>query len=507
VEADPRTVLELDRIDKSFGGVAALTDVSMSVQAGSIVALMGENGAGKSTLSAIAAGLLRPDRGSVSVDGVVVVLHSPADAERVGVRLVPQELSLCNELSIAENVCMGGLPSRWLGIIRRRHLMDVARARLSTLGVTDLDPRRPVGNLPVVAQQFVQIARALTPDTKVLIVDEPTGPMSSAEVEQFMLMLRSVADRGVGVVFVSHRLDEVMQVCDRGVVLRDGRKTAELAAQAMTRSELATAMVGDRDLTVRAVAADRILGEPVLDLVSVHGPGLRGASLQVRAGEIVSVYGTAGSGRETLGGVIVGALKRSGGEVRVAGTQIRPNKIRAATAAGMGYVPAERRAQGLVLHASVRYNLTLATLPAVARRGVLSARRERAYCLPWLQRLQVAAPSSDVPIVTLSGGSQQKVLLARWLAADCPVLVLEDPTRGVDIATKADIWNLLRDLADAGTAILVITSDVEEAAKVGDRTAVMRQGIVAEIVPMAAEQDLVVLAMREPEDRSEDKAE
>jgi ABC-type sugar transport system ATPase subunit len=487
--------LELRAIGKSFGGVHALTDVSLSVDEGTIVAVMGENGAGKSTLAGIVSGVLRPDSGQVMLGGHPVAFHRPADADRHGIRLVPQELSLCPYLDVAENVCTGTLPLNRFGLLDRTALHHIATARLASLGAANLNTRQLVARLSVVDQQFVQIARALVPGTRVLVVDEPTGPMSSAEVDQFMTMLRRIADSGVAVIFISHRLDEVVRICDRAVVLRDGRKVVELAGASMTRQELVSAMTGDQPARRVTSPVPSRADEPALTATGLAGPRLAGVTLQAYAGEVVVIYGAAGSGRETIGGALVGATPLSGGTVLVRGRKVRGRSVRASVRAGVGYVPAERRAQGLVLGASVRHNLTLATLPDIASWGLVSARRERAFCRPWLSRLKVAAPSSDVPIVTLSGGNQQKVLLARWLAANSQILVLEEPTRGVDIATKAEIWHLLSQLAEGGAAVIMVTSDVEEAAAVGNRVLVMRHGQVSAEFIRPAERDLVAAAI------------
>jgi monosaccharide-transporting ATPase len=490
-------VLELQGISKSFGGVHALTDVSLSVDAGSIVALMGENGAGKSTLSSIASGVLRPDAGEVVFAGQPVVFHRPADADRLGIRLVPQELSLCPFLDVAENVGLGALPANRFGLFDRTELHKTAASRLAMLGATDVDTRQLVASLPIVDQQFVQIARAVVPGTRVLVVDEPTGPMSSGEVDRFMAMIRRIADSGVAVVFVSHRLDEVLRICDRAVVLRDGRKILELAGAAMTRDVLVSAMTGgQRPLAASGPVPPRT-DQSALEAIDLVAPHLNHVSLQTFSGEVVAIYGAAGSGRETIGAALVGAIRVTSGSVLVRGRPVRAGNLRASIRAGLGYVPAERRAQGLVLSATVRQNLTLATLSDVAFHGVMLSRRERAFCRPWLRRLEVAAASSDVPIITLSGGTQQKIMLARWLAANSEVLVLEEPTRGVDIATKSEIWSLLGQLAEGGAAVIVVTSDVEEAAAVGSRVLIMRGGQITAELTRPTEQELVVAAIGE----------
>lgn len=492
-------VLELRAISKSFGGVRALTDVSVRVEAGSVVALMGENGAGKSTLSSVAAGIIRADAGEIVISGNSVVLHKPADAERLGIRLIPQELTICPDLSVAENIGLGAYPRRLRCFVDRRALREAALARLGQLGITGVDPDASAGALPIVQQQCVQIARALDGHASVLIMDEPTGPMSADEVERFVRVVRDVASTGVAVIFVSHRLDEVLGICDRAIVLRDGALIADLSRDGMSRSAIATAMVGDRELlAVDRAAAPRGSGEaPVLSVRGLSAGAAADVTLDAYRGEVLAVYGAAGSGREVVGPAIVGVVPARAGTVSVGGHAVTARTVRAAMARGIGYVPAERRTQGLVLAGSVRMNLTLSALRQMAPRGVFTAGRERAFCTPWLRKLRVAAPSSDVPVQALSGGTQQKVLLARTLAGRCQVLLLEEPTRGVDVATKSEIWHMLHDFARDGAAVVAITSDVEEAATVGTRVAVMRRGRVAAVLTAPSEHDVLVAAMTE----------
>jgi ABC-type sugar transport system ATPase subunit len=465
-------VLELRGASKRFGAVQALADVSLTLRAGRVTALCGENGAGKSTLSSIASGLLRPDAGEILVDGIPVTFGSARDAYEAGVRLAPQELVLCPNLSVAENISVGRLPGT-AGILDVGRMREIAVERLGRLG-HPIPVDAPVADLSVVDQACVQIARAVAPGARVLIVDEPTAPMSDLEAERFLAMLQRLVAGGLAVVYVSHRLDEVFRLADDVVVLRDGRVVADWPRAEVDRGRLVRAMVGDRDLSVARRTGAR--GEAALKVSGLRYRRVRDVSFTAHEGEILALYGIAGSGREDVGLAVVGAARREAGEVEVRGRAVAT--FRKAIDAGVGYVPAERRAQGLVLGMSVRENLTLAMLGQLSRAAVVRARDERRTAVEWIQNLSIATPSREQPVGLLSGGSQQKVLLARWLAAGSRVLVLEEPTRGVDVATKAEIYRLLRRLADDGGAILVVSSDVEEVAAVADRTIVLRDGIV-----------------------------
>ncbi len=477
----PGRGLAVRGLTKSYGAVRALHDVSLAVPSGSPLAIVGENGAGKSTLVRIIAGLEVPDAGEIVLDGVPVGLASPSDAQRAGIRIVPQELLLVPELSVAENVAMGSVPTVRRGIVDWPALRALARTRLDRLGLRDLDLERPVRRLSVVERAFVQIARAMTPGARVLIVDEPTAPMGQAEVDRLLTVLRAVMDEGVSILYISHRLDEVFRLCRHAVVLRDGRLVGEFRDDALTTDALVEAMVGGRDLRL-PTRADGGDADPALVVRSLAGGAVRDMSLEVRPGEIVAVYGVLGSGRDELGALVSGAAPRTGGTVTIGGTPLPGGDVRVAIAGGLGYVPAERRSQGLAMDLSVRENMTLGMLGQLATRGVFRRGAERAVVEEWSTKLRIATPTMDTPVRRLSGGSQQKVLIARWLAAGATVLLLEEPTRGVDIATKAEIYRLLRQRAEEGSAILITSSDLEEVVTVADRVLVARRGrITAEL--------------------------
>ncbi|MCY7419448.1 MAG: sugar ABC transporter ATP-binding protein [Chloroflexi bacterium] len=472
-------VLLVDRLNKLYGAVEALKDVSLSVAPGEVVALCGENGAGKSTLARAVAGLVRPDSGRILVDGVERHLGSIIDAHAAGIRIAPQELTLAPSLSVAENISMGRLPRRALGIVDYRAMHELAQQRLGDLGI-DIDVTRPVERLSVLHKTLVQVARSMTPGARLFIVDEPTAPMSGPEVDQLLGVLARLTASGIAVLYISHRMDEVFRIAERVVVLRDGRMVADFPRAQLTRGALAGAMVGGRSLEIghRTAAATKRVA---LELHGLSFGFVRDLSFAVRTHEIVAVYGVSGSGREGIGMAAIGAVPVDSGTVEILGRVVRGGP-RACFDAGLGYVPGERRSQGLVPEFTIRENLTLAVLRRLTRVGILDRAEERRLVQRWIGALTIAAPNAEVRVMRLSGGNQQKVLLARWLAHESKVLILEEPTRGVDIATKAEIYRVLRQLADSGVAVLVISSDLEEVALVGDRILVMRNGaLVAEL--------------------------
>jgi ABC-type sugar transport system ATPase subunit len=492
-------LLELDSISKSYGSVRALRAASLSLSAGEVVCLVGENGAGKSTLSAVASGLIQPDTGSIRLDGERVEFSTPADAERAGVCIAPQELILCGNLTVAENVMLGAFPHGKLNLLRRAEMLEQADARLTRLGLGHIDLRREVGSLSVVERAFVQLARAMRDDARVLITDEPTAPMSGAEADRLLTLLESIRGHGVGVVFVSHRLDEVLRLGDRCVVLRDGQVVADFPSGQGTRQHLLDAMLGGKDLGGDHHPPPPMDGTPALRVQGVGTlSGLVDVSLDVHPGHIVGVYGIAGSGREELGQVLFGAAPRQAGVVAVDGREVPGGSIQRAIEHGLGYVPAERRSQGLVFERSIRENISVASLRGMSTLGFVDSRRERAAAERWTAQLSIKARDSDSKVSTLSGGNQQKVLLARWIAAGGRVLILDDPTRGVDLGSRADIYATLRELADQhGVAILVISSDVEEVATLCRHVYVMRKGRVAVVLHEASQEQIAHAAYRE----------
>lgn len=484
-------------LSKRYGGVQALRDASVSARPGEVLGIVGENGAGKSTLVKILAGLVEPDTGWIEVAGERTDLDGPRAAHAAGIRIAPQELLLAPEVSVTENLLMGELPTRgrW-PVVDWPAAHFEARRRLGVLGIDNLDVTRVVSEMSVVERAFVQVASTLDAETRVLILDEPTAPMNDQEVDQTLAVLEQVKRAGVAIIYISHRLQEVYAICDRVVVLRDGRIVAELGRDQLSEEALIRAMVSEREQSnEREDTSVRSTGESALLARDVRAERISGVSVELSIGELVAVYGAYGSGRELLGPALMGHLG-SVAELRVLGAAVARVTPRNVLRAGVGYVPPERRSQGLVLERAIRENLTLGMLGDISRMGVIDRGKDRSTAERWREDLAIATPDVETEVGALSGGSQQKVLLARWLAAGRRVLLLEEPTRGVDIATKSEIYRVLRDHARAGGASLIISSDLEEVARISHRTYVMREGrIVAELEGGTSERDIAATAL------------
>ncbi|HEV2514340.1 MAG TPA: sugar ABC transporter ATP-binding protein [Devosia sp.] len=482
--------LEAINIAKRYGGIQALDGVSLRVLPGQIIALLGENGAGKSTLMKIATGLERPDSGELKVDGESVHLANVVDAHRRGISLVPQELTLCDDMSVAENIELGNMVSR-RGVLDRLATEKSAGKKLAFLGA-ELDGSTPVHDLTLAERAFVQIARALASGTRVIVLDEPTAALSGDEAAQVVSAVKSLASNGVGVIYISHRLEEVYHLADEIVVMRDGRVARSFQGPDFDKRAVVSAMVG----ALSSGDSERSLvdGPVVLRATRLAGRNLADFSVEVRAGEIVAVYGVLGSGREEVAGCIVGASEFSNGSVTVEGQPVRlSGGMRAAKAAGMGYVPAERRSQGLVLDQNVEFNTTLAMLPQLTT--LLAFNRSKATTLTTSLCSELSIKGTPTSVIgTLSGGNQQKVLVARWLAAGVRVLIMDEPTRGVDVGAKAEMYKTIRDQAAKGTAILICSSDLEEICAISDRVIVMRDGRVAAEILHPQEIEVAVAA-------------
>lgn len=471
-------LLQMRDIVKSYGTVRAVRGVSLSADSGEIVAVVGENGAGKSTIMRILAGIETTDSGQILIAGEEVEIGTPARARELGISLVPQELTLCLDMTVRDNILMGDVPVNRAGVVDTARLDSEAARRLDFLGTPGVGTTAIAGELSFVERAFVQIARAIRDDTRILIMDEPTAPMSQAEVDQLLAVLRSLASRGVAVIYISHRLEEVIHLAQRAVVMRDGQIATELGSKDLTLEKLVAAMIGGESLAPPAESGTHSLGEVLLDVSHATGSTLDDLSLSVSAGEIVAVYGVLGSGFEEVGPSIVNSRVSPGGRIVVNGVDVTSDGLPSAVRAGLGYVPPERRTQGLHLEGSVGNNLTLGMLRQLSRNGIVNRKALAEVVRTWIAALSIKTPSGDTPVGALSGGSQQKVLIARWLAAGSAVLVLEEPTRGVDIQTKRELYEALRARADEGAAVLVISSDLEEIVEIADRVLVIRGGSI-----------------------------
>lgn len=460
---------------KSFGAVAALVDGTVEIRTGEIHALVGENGAGKSTLVKILAGVHQPDSGSFQVAGTEVVFKSPADSKATGISVIYQEPTLFPDLTVAENIFIGRQPKGSSGLISRGAMRAQAQDLFARLGVP-IDPDRIADGLSIADQQIIEIAKAISLDARVLVMDEPTAALSGVEVERLFAVARSLRDKGTGILFISHRFDEVFSLCDRITVMRDGAYIATHDSTGITVDGLVREMVG-RDIATLFPKLETTIGEPVLSVRGLTRRGIFGdISFDVRAGEIVALAGLVGAGRTEVARAIFGIDRYDSGTVTVAGKPLAPHSPRAAIAAGMGFVPEDRRKQGLVMDLSVARNATLTLRHQLARFGLISAREERARAAEWTKRLQVKTASFDLPVSTLSGGNQQKVVIAKWLATNPSVLIVDEPTRGIDIGTKSEVHRLISELAAQGIAVLMISSELPEVLGMADTVLVVHEG-------------------------------
>ena len=461
-------------VSKSFGSTHALRGVSLDLAAGEIHALVGENGAGKSTLIKLMTGLYRPDAGHLEVDGTAVELRTPADAQARGVACIYQEPLVFPDLTVSENIFVG--QGRGGGIVRWRDMHERAGAILRDLEV-DVDPRSVASHLTVAGQQAVEIAKAMSRDVRVLIMDEPTAALSAHEVRRLFRQVRRLAASGVAILFVSHRLDEVFELSDRITVLRDGQHISTNAVADVTETSLIRDMVG-RELSDFFRKVEHEPGEVAL---SVEGLSRAGAfteiSFEVRHGEVLGFAGLVGSGRTEVAEALFGVQPADAGTVRRDGRTVEIDSPRAAMDHGIAYVSEDRRRLGLSLPQSVSANITLAGLRRfVSRWHLLDRKAEARAAEVYRQRLVIRTPSLTTPVGNLSGGNQQKVMLAKWLDLEPAVLILDEPTRGIDVGAKADVHELIGELAERGVAVILISSDLPEVVAMSDRILVMREG-------------------------------
>jgi ribose transport system ATP-binding protein len=468
-------VLALRGISKAFPGVQALTGVDLDVCAGEVHAVVGENGAGKSTLMKIAAGVYTADAGTVLLDDQPTDIDSPRRALERGISMIHQELNLAPNLSVAENVFLGRAPTR-TGLIDWRRLYADADALVSRLGI-DLDVRARVDELSVARQQMVEIAKALSLEARVIIMDEPTSALTDRETEALFGIIARLKAQGVALVYISHRLDEIFRVADRVTVLRDGQLVGTLPIGDASPARLIGMMVG-RELTTLFPKQPAEIGEPVLELRGLRRAGvLEDVSLVLRRREILGLAGLVGAGRTELVRALFGADPLDAGEVLIEGKRVRIGSPRDAIRLGLGFVTEDRKLQGLVLGMTVRENATLASLGRIVRLGaLLDLRRERQLASELVTRLGVRTPSIEREVANLSGGNQQKVVVAKWLATGPRILILDEPTRGIDVGAKAEVHGLMSRLAQEGVSILMISSELPEILGMSDRILVMRQG-------------------------------
>ena len=473
--------LEFRGLAKRFPGVHALDGVTFAVERGSCHGLIGENGAGKSTLGKILAGIHQADAGEIFLEGRAIRPETPLEARSLGIAIVHQELAFCPNLTVAENLCLGDLPAK-RGWLDRGRLRTRARAMLAETGA-EIDPGVAVGTLSPGREQQVQIAAAVGTGARIIVMDEPTSALSAAEAGELMRLVARLKARGITLIYISHRMEELFAICDAITVLRDGRHVATEPAAATTPHRVVAQMIG-RELSAFAAAhLDKPPGAKCLEVEELSSPGrFAGVSFSVRAGEIVGLAGLVGAGRSEVLQAVFGLDPKAAGRVRVGGREVRPRSVSAAMRAGMGLVPEDRKREGLVLGMNVRENCSLAALPLLSRAGWMSRRKERGIAADACDRLRVKTPSIDAPLAGLSGGNQQKIAFAKWLVPASDVLLVDEPTRGVDVGAKAEIHRLLDELAAKGKALLVVSSELPELLALCGRILVMRAGrLVAEV--------------------------
>ncbi len=477
-ERSDAPLVELRGISRSFGGVRALAEVDLALEAGKVHALVGENGAGKSTLVKILTGVEQPDEGELLIEGVQQRIADPHAAHRLGIAAMYQEPTVFPDLRVAENIFAGRRPRSRLGTVDWGAMKRETRRVLSDIEV-DLDPDTPVRGLGVADRQLLEIAKALTAEARLLIMDEPTAALSPREVDALFAIVRQLSARGVAILFVSHRLEEISAISDTVSVLRDGRHVATRPAAELSHAEMIRLMVG-RTLDQLFPKEEAEIGEPALELRSFTRRGtFSDVSFTVRRGEILGLGGLVGAGRSEVARSLFGIDPHDGGEVRLDGTPFHPRSPRAALRRGLAYLPEDRLAQGLVQTMAVATNTSMAILPRLSPGGFLRPGRERRLAERFMERLRIKATSARQPVEALSGGTQQKVVLSKWLAAEPRVLILDEPTRGVDVATKADVHRTISTLAGEGLAIVLISSELPELLGMSDRIVVLREGTVA----------------------------
>lgn len=492
-------------ITKTFGGVTALSDVSLGLARGECHGLMGENGAGKSTLGKVLAGIHKPDTGDVTIDGSAHVFSSPRDALAAGVAMVHQELAFCPDLSVAENLCLGRYPRRAAGLLLDH---DAMRRRadelLAGIGVT-LDVTRPMRELSTAQEQMVQIAAAVGAGPRILVFDEPTSSLSATDAEALFELIEKLKARGLTLIYVSHRMPELFRLCDRISVLRDGRYVGTLAKAEMTHDAVVRMMIGRSVADYFPRHLETTSGPVVLSAKNLSSPGkFKNISIDVRAGEIVGMAGLVGSGRSEFAQAVFGLDGRATGEVFIDGAPLRLGSVKRSLAAGVGLVPEDRKRQGCVLGMGCRANIGMAMLDRLTRLSVLLDRTaEEKIATDYFARLKVKAASLDAPVNSLSGGNQQKVVIAKWLARGGRLLIVDEPTRGVDVGAKAAIHELIDELARSGLAVLLISSELPEVINLSTRVVVLREGSIAGELPRAeATQDAILRLMTGVVDRT-----
>jgi ribose transport system ATP-binding protein len=475
--------LRLVGISKSFPGVKALNNVHLNVRKGEVHGLVGENGAGKSTLMKILSGAYIKDEGEIYWQGEKVEITKPKDSEELGIAIIYQEFNLVPQLSISENIWLGREPlaNKALHLIDWTEMHKRTQQLLDDLDL-DFDPKRPVAGLGVASQQMVEIAKALSLNAKLLIMDEPTSALSKNEIDQLFSVIQSLKEKDVSIIYISHHLEEVFEICDRGTVLRDGNFVATIDPKETSKNELIQLMVG-RTLDQQYPKVKTERGEEVMRVEHLSRKDvLNNISFSAYAGEILGISGLVGSGRTELVKAIFGADPIDSGKIFIYGKEVQITSPQSAIAAGMGLLPEDRKYEGLVLKLSVKQNVSMASLGKLLKRGMLQLNIEKSKVLDFIDKLRILTPSIEKEVQNLSGGNQQKVVLAKWLASQSRILIFDEPTRGIDVGAKVEVYNLMNELVKNGVAVIMVSSEMPEILGMSDRILVIHQGELASIL-------------------------
>lgn len=470
-------VLEMKGISKAFPGVKALQNVDLALHRGEILALLGENGAGKSTLIKILSGDYTADEGEIFIENKKVEKNNPQTAINMGVGVIYQELNNSDPLSIAENIFMGNLPLKFGARIDYKKLYADTREMLNRVGLFHRTPQTPLSELSIAEKQMVEIAKAIGRNTKILVMDEPTASLNDEEIEILFKLVRKMASEGTGIIYISHRLDEVFEIADNIVVMRDGRRVISLSTAQTNKQELIAHMVGREIINMYPTRTSSHLGDVVLEVENLQSDFIKGVSFNVHAGEIVGLFGLMGAGRTETVEMIVGDRKKKVGTIKVDGRKVNIRSPKDAKNYGIGYLPSDRKAEGLFLIHSVGDNITINVLNQILNSmKLIDKRRAEELSRNWIKRMEIKTPGTHTLVQSLSGGNQQKIVIAKWLAAKPRLLILNDPTRGIDVGAKAEIYNLMNELSKQGLAIIMVSSELPEIMAMSDRIVVLHEG-------------------------------
>ena len=478
------SILEMKDITKAFPGIVANDHVNLTLEKGEVLALIGENGAGKSTLMKILSGAQRADSGTITIDGQTLTGYNTREAIDLGIGIVYQELNYLGFLSIAENLYIGRIPTRGrMKKIDYPTLFEKAKSIMEQLGLGHLDPRTPVGQLSVAEKQLVEIARAFTREVKILVLDEPTSALSDSETEELFQLIRRFKAKGVSIIYISHRLNEIFEVADSVMIMRDGKNVARRRIADTNTDELVRDMVGREITDMYPKRPNPDVGREVFRVKNLRTAFLKDVSFDVREGEVVGLFGLMGAGRTEICDCIMAVRKYDSAEMTVDGKAYAPSKPSDALQSGVAYVPAERKSEGINAIASVKDNITVANLKKFAPKGIMNLKQEMEIALGWVEKLSIKVPQIQAPVENLSGGNQQKVVVAKGLNTEPKLMILNEPTRGVDVGAKVEIYNLINDLCASRKAVLMISSELPEIMAMADRIFVIHEGKITAEVP------------------------